>query len=69
MPLPSDLRASGRIEEDSDVIMFALRPFYYDQAKDPYELAISVAKNRHGVCGILKACIDLKSSVVFDTSL
>jgi replicative DNA helicase len=69
MPLISDLRASGRIEEDADVIMFALRPFYYDQTKDPYELAIGVNKNRHGACGTLKACIDLKSSVVFDESL
>lgn len=66
MPNMSDLRASGRIEEDADIVMFMLRPYYYDQEKDPYELAISVAKNRHGVCGTLACSIDLQSSVIFD---
>lgn len=66
MPNLSDLRASGRIEEDADIVMFLLRPSYYDQDKDPYELAISVAKNRHGGCGTLGCSIDLQSSVIFD---
>lgn len=69
MPTMADLRASGRIEEDADIVMFLLRPSYYDQQKDPYELAISVAKNRHGACGVLQCGIDLQSSVVFDESL
>lgn len=66
MPNLSDLRASGRIEEDADIVMFLLRPSYYDYDKDPYELAISVAKNRHGGCGTLGCSIDLQSSVIFD---
>lgn len=66
MPNMADLRASGRIEEDADIVMFLLRPSYYDVEKDPYELAISVAKNRHGVCGTLGCLIDLESSVIFD---
>lgn len=66
MPNMSDLRASGRIEEDADIVMFLLRPYYYDKSKDPYELAISVAKNRHGICGTLGCLIDLQSSVVFE---
>jgi replicative DNA helicase len=69
MPTMADLRASGRIEEDADIIMFLLRPAYYDEQKDPYELAISVAKNRHGVCGTLRCGIDLQSSIVFDETL
>lgn len=69
MPSLADLRASGRIEEDADIVMFLLRPSYYDQSKDPYELAISVAKNRHGVCGTLRCGIDLQSSVIFDEVL
>jgi replicative DNA helicase len=69
MPTMSDLRASGRIEEDADVVMFLLRPAYYDESKDPYELAISIAKNRHGVCGTLRCGIDLQSSIVFDEAL
>ena len=66
MPNMADLRASGRIEEDADIVMFLLRPNYYDQQKDEYEIAISVAKNRHGTCGTLQCCIDLKSSVIFE---
>lgn len=69
MPTLSDLRASGRIEEDADIVMFMLRPAYYDESKDPYELAVSVAKNRHGVCGTLRCAIDLQSSIVFDETL
>lgn len=66
MPTLSDLRASGRIEEDADIVAFLLRPNYYDQEKDKYELAVSIAKNRHGVCGTLQCCIDLQSSVIFE---
>lgn len=66
MPNLSDLRASGRIEEDADIVMFLLRPNYYDKEKDEYELAISVAKNRHGACGTLACSIDLQSSVIFE---
>ena len=68
MPNMSDLRASGRIEEDADIVMFLLRPHYYDKGKDEYELAVSVAKNRHGKCGTLQCCIDLQSSVVWDSN-
>jgi replicative DNA helicase len=66
MPNLADLRASGRIEEDSDIVMFLLRPYYYDKEKDPYELAIGVAKNREGNCGVLQCSIEVQSSVVFD---
>lgn len=66
MPTLSDLRASGRIEEDADVVMFLFRPGYYDTEADPYELAISVAKNRGGITGTLQCKIDLASSVIFD---
>lgn len=68
MPGLSDLRASGRIEEDADIVMFLLRPHYYDRDRDPYELAVSVAKNRHGICGTLACSIDLQSSVIFDNA-
>lgn len=69
MPNLADLRASGRIEEDSDIVMFLLRPHYYDKDKDPYELAIGVGKNRDGNCGVLQCSIEVQSSVVFDRLL
>lgn len=69
MPLLSDLRASGRIEEDSDIVTFLLRPAYYDESADPYQLAVGVAKNRNGETGTLACSIDLQSSVIFDNAL
>lgn len=69
MPNLADLRASGRIEEDADIVMFLLRPYYYDKSKDPYELAIGIGKNREGSCGTLQCSIEVQSSVVFDRSL
>lgn len=66
MPGLADLRASGRIEEDADIVAFLLRPSYYDKERDEYELAISIAKNRHGICGTLECSIDLQSSVIFE---
>jgi replicative DNA helicase len=66
MPTLSDLRESGNIEQDADIVIFLLRPGYYNQEHDQGELAVSVAKNRLGETGILQCRIDLASSVVFD---
>lgn len=67
MPTLADLRASGRIEEDADIVLFLLRPHYYDREQNEYELAIGVAKNREGECGVLKCRVDLQSSIVMDS--
>lgn len=51
-PMLSDIRESGSIEQDADVIMFLYRENYYDKEKDqetPIEdMEIIVAKNRNG---------------------
>ncbi len=48
-PLLSDLRESGSIEQDADIVMFLYRNSYYDKT-DPNVNACEciVAKNRHG---------------------
>jgi replicative DNA helicase len=65
IPGLADLRASGRIEEDADIVMFLYRPFYYSTEADPGELTISLAKNRNGITGLLDCRVDLASSVIF----
>jgi replicative DNA helicase len=50
-PVMSDLRESGSIEQDSDVVMFLLRREYYDPNDKPGLAEVIVAKNRHGAIG------------------
>jgi replicative DNA helicase len=54
-PILSDLRDSGAIEQDADVVMFLYREDYY--AEDPTGRCVAeviVAKNRHGSQGVAK---------------
>ena len=53
-PLLSDLRESGSIEQDSDIIMFLLRREYYDPYDKPGHAEVIVAKNRHGQVGSIE---------------
>ncbi len=50
-PLMSDLRESGSIEQDADVVLFLLRREYYDPLDKPGMAELIVAKNRHGATG------------------
>jgi replicative DNA helicase len=50
-PMMSDLRESGSIEQDSDIVMFLLRKEYYDPYDKPGHAELIVAKNRHGSVG------------------
>ncbi len=49
-PMLSDLRESGSIEQDADIIMFLYNDFYYNREKavNPNITECVVAKNRHG---------------------
>lgn len=54
-PMLSDLRDSGAIEQDADVVMFLYRDDYYETEPMPQSVAeVIVAKNRHGSNGAAK---------------
>ncbi|KFM98529.1 replicative DNA helicase [Bacillus clarus] len=54
-PLLSDLRETGQIEQDADVIMLMYREDYYDKETEQKEITeIHVAKHRNGPVGSLK---------------
>ncbi|MDE7122095.1 MAG: replicative DNA helicase [Oscillospiraceae bacterium] len=58
-PLLSDLRDSGSIEQDADVVMFLYRDAYYnDNCKTPNVAECIVAKNRHGETGTVNLIWD-----------
>ena len=48
-PMLSDLRESGAIEQDADIVMFLYRDDYYNDDSENHNLAeCIIAKNRHG---------------------
>jgi replicative DNA helicase len=53
-PELTELKESGQIEQDADVVLFPFRPSYYEDEKPPVEDAVVIiAKNRHGrLCDI-----------------
>ena len=52
LPMLSDLRESGQLEQDADVVMFVYREDYYDEQSDRIgEADIIVAKHRNGPIG------------------
>ena len=54
-PMLSDLRESGAIEQDADIVMFLYRDDYYNEDSDTHNLAeCIIAKNRHGETGTVE---------------
>ena len=53
-PILSDLRESGAIEQDSDLVMFLFRPEYYKSDERPGIAEIIVAKHRNGPTGMIE---------------
>lgn len=50
-PRLSDLRESGAIEQDADIVMFLHRPDAYNPEDRPGEADLIISKNRHGPIG------------------
>ncbi len=61
-PSLSDLKESGQLEQDADVVLFPFRPSYYLEDKPEIELdaELIIAKNRHGQCGSIPMAFEGK---------
>lgn len=64
-PALADLRDSGSIEQDADIVLFLYRDTYYDNEKaddedraDPNKSECIIAKNRHGGLGSVDLFFD-----------
>jgi replicative DNA helicase len=53
-PMMSDIRESGSVEQDADVILFLYREAYYDKDSTDSSLEIIVSKNRNGPVGTVR---------------
>lgn len=61
-PSLSDLKESGQLEQDADVVLFPYRPAYYLDFKPEieYDAELIIAKNRHGQCGAIDVIFEGK---------
>lgn len=53
-PVLADLRESGSIEQDADVVMFLYREHYYNKKAEPHIAELDIAKQRNGPTGRMK---------------
>lgn len=60
-PVLADLRQSGEIEQAARVVLFPLRPGYYDEdaGEDDHRMTLIVAKQNHGKIGDLPLWCDM----------
>jgi len=62
-PTLANLRDSGDLEQDADVVTFLWRPGYYGKG-DKEKLVVMVAKNRNGALGNINLRFDLTHQVI-----
>lgn len=67
-PILSDLRESGAIEQDADVVMFLYRDEYYnkEQSEEPNVGEVIIAKHRNGPTGTVKLVFRGEYTKFFD---
>lgn len=68
-PMLSDLRESGSIEQDADVVMLLYRDSYYNKDSDSDKLEINVAKHRDGPTGKVEVYYNKATGKMGDLSV
>lgn len=66
IPGLSDLRESGAIEQDADVVLMIHRPEYYNSNAEKGVGIINIAKQREGKTGKVEFCYNESLTVFFD---
>ena len=65
-PNMSELRDSGSLEQNADVIMLLYRDGYYTQNSSDTDLEVNIAKHRHGKAGTVKLYYNPKWGSITD---
>ena len=65
-PKLSDLKESGDLEQDADVVCLVYRPAYYDPSDSPHKATVGIAKNRTGATGAVEVYCDLTTFTFAD---
>ena len=68
-PMLSDLRESGALEQDADIVMFLYRDEYYQKEKSDdkqVKAEIDIAKHRNGPTGKFELAFDLKINAFYN---
>ncbi|MAU13256.1 MAG: replicative DNA helicase [Anaerolineaceae bacterium] len=69
-PVLSDLRESGSIEQDSDIVMFLYRDEVYNEATEfPNQADILVSKHRNGPTGVIQLYFEKRLTKFMDASV
>lgn len=65
-PVMSDIRESGSVEQDADVIIFLYRDSYYKKDSDDDTMELIVAKNRNGATGTARVRYNKHTGAIDD---
>jgi replicative DNA helicase len=63
-PMMSDIRESGSVEQDADVILFLYRDRYYNKESQNNSLEVIVSKNRNGQVGTVEVNYSEKTGAI-----
>jgi len=67
IPILSDLRESGAIEQDADLVMFIYRDDYYNKDSEKQGIAeIHIAKHRNGPTGQISLLFNQRTTKFLD---